>query len=333
MLNPELAKRGRPMKGDQQLCFGVDGGQTSTKCALVTADGRVLGYGTGGGLVHLAAADARQRCAEALRQAFAAAWHSAGLAPRPVAAVGLGLTGVEAGTPEAAQARAIVAEVVAADVVEVHSDAYAALIGAHGGQAGIIAISGTGSHILGMDQAGRMARAGGWGWLLGDEGSAMWIGRSGLAAALRAADGVDRPTALEAAMRAHFGIHALRDVKRLVYDPHFGAKEFAGLARLVSQAAAQGDAVASGIIAQAAHDLAAQVMAVHRRLSLPPDAPIAPVGGAYEHVHGLREGFTAALRSASSRASVVAPALPPVLGAALIALRACGSPATIAPTG
>ena len=321
------------MKDDQRLCFGVDGGQTSTKCALVTADGRVLGYGTGGGLVHLAAEGARERHADALRQAFAAAWSSAGLAPRPVAAVGLGLTGVEAGTPEAAQARAIVVEVITADVVEVHSDAYAALIGAHDGQAGIIAISGTGSHVLGMDHAGRIERAGGWGWLLGDEGSAMWIGRSGLAAALRAADGVDPPTALEVAMRAHFALHALRDVKRLVYDSRFGAKGFAGLAPLVSQAAAQGDAVARGIITQAAHDLAAQVMAVHRRLSLPPDAPIAPVGGAYEHVHGLREGFIAALRSANPRANVVAPKLPPVLGAALIALRACGSPATIAPTG
>jgi N-acetylglucosamine kinase-like BadF-type ATPase len=61
-----------------------------------------------------------------------------------------------------------------AGAVEVHGDAYAALIGAHGGWAGIIAISGTGSHVLGIDQAGCMGRAGGWDWLLGDKGSAMW---------------------------------------------------------------------------------------------------------------------------------------------------------------
>ncbi|MCS6846090.1 MAG: BadF/BadG/BcrA/BcrD ATPase family protein [Anaerolineae bacterium] len=312
-----------------KLVIGVDGGQTSTKCALVTRDGRVLAYGQGSGLVHLAAAGARERHASALREAFASAWAHAGLEPQPVAAIGLGLTGVEGDALEAAQVRQIVAGLIEARAIEVHSDAYAALIGAHGGRPGIIAISGTGSHILGMNAAGELARAGGWGWLLGDEGSALWIGRSGLMAALHASDGTAGPTLLEAMMREHFQVQVLRDVKRRVYDPSFGAKGFAALAPLVSQAAAQGDAVAQNIVAQAARDLATQVMAVQRRLALPANTPVAPVGGAYEHVHGLRAGFTAALREMNPQANVVDPQLPPVLGAALIALRACGCPATI----
>jgi N-acetylglucosamine kinase len=211
----------------------------------------------------------------------------------------------------------------------VHGDAYTALTGAHGGRPGIIAISGTGSHIMGMNASGDVARAGGWGWLLGDEGSALWLGKSGLAAALRAFDGVGEPTFLEALMREHFQIVTFREVKRLVYDSGFGAKGFAALAALVSSAAMQGDAVALKLISQAARDLAAQVMAVQQRLALPADVPVAPLGGAYEHVHGLREGFVAALREVNPRATVVAPQLPPVLGAALIALRACDGSATI----
>lgn len=314
-----------------ELVIGVDGGQTSTKCALVACDGRVMAYGQGGGLVHLAAAGARERHASALREAFASAWANAGLEPQPIAAIGLGLTGVEGDSLEATLVRQIVAELITARAIEVHSDAYAALIGAHGGRPGIIAISGTGSHILGMNATGELARAGGWGWLLGDEGSALWIGRSGLMAALHASDGTAGPTMLEAMMHEHFQVKALRDVKRRVYDSDFGAKGFAALAPLVSQAAAQGDAVAQSIMAQAARDLATQVMAVQRRLALPPDVPVAPVGGAYEHVHGLRAGFMAALHEMNSQANVVDPQLPPVLGAALIALRACGCQATIQP--
>lgn len=307
-----------------ELVFGVDGGQTSTKCALVTVDGHVLGYGSGGGLVHMAAQGARERHVAALREAFAAAWVDAGLPPQPVAAVGLGLTGVEGGTAESEKVCAIVSEVIETRRVEAHSDAYAALIGAHGDRPGIIAISGTGSHIMGMSASGEVARAGGWGWLVGDEGSALWLGKHGLAAALRAFDGVGEPTQLQALMRDHFQIASFREVKRIVYDSGFGAKGFAGLAPLVSNAAEQGDVVALKLITQAARDLAAQVMTVQRRLNLPDDAPIAPVGGAYEHVHGLREGFVAALRAVNPQANVVAPQLPPVLGAALIALRACG---------
>ncbi len=311
------------------LVMGVDGGQTSTKCALVTCDGCVLAYGLGSGLVHLAAAGAHERHTLALREAFASAWTSAGLKPRPVAAVGLGLTGVEGDTREAEQVRQIVAEVIEARAVEVHSDAYAALIGAHGGRPGIIAISGTGSHILGMNASGTLARAGGWGWLLGDEGSALWIGRRGLIAALHASDGTASPTILEAMMREHFQVASLCDVKRLVYDASFGAKGFAALAPLISRAATQGDETAQSIIAQAARDLAIQVSAVQRRLALPADVPVAPVGGAYEYVHGLRPGFVAALREMNPEANVVAPQWPPVLGAALMALKACGRPAVI----
>lgn len=304
-----------------KFVFGVDGGQTSTKCALVSADGRVLGLGSGGGLIHLAAEGARARFAQSLGAAMATAWHNAGLTPQPIGAIGLGLTGVEGGSPEAAIVDEVARELTGASHVIVQSDAYAALFGAHAGQPGIIAIAGTGSHILGVNADGALARAGGWGWLLGDEGSALWIGQHGLMAALRAHDCVDQPTALEAMLRHHFNIDDFRSVKRLVYDSGFGARGFAGLAAVVSRAAEQGDEVALQLIHQAARDLARQVRAVQNRLNLPANAPIAPVGGAVEHVHGLHDGFVAALRDGNPIANVVAPQHPPVIGAALLAMR------------
>jgi N-acetylglucosamine kinase-like BadF-type ATPase len=310
--------------------FGVDGGQTSTKCALVTTEGRVLAYGSGGGLIHLSAHGGEERLVVALRDAFATAFAAAGIAPQPVAAIGLGLTGAEGGTPESDTAKALVARVIEAPQVEVQSDAHAALLGAHGGRPGMIAIAGTGSHIMGIDAQGRVARAGGWGWLLGDEGSALWIGRCGLAAALHADDGVGGPTALEGLMRAHLGVASLRDIKRVVYATDFGARGFASLAPIVSRAASSGDHVAQAIIAHAANELAVRVLAVQRRLALAADVPVSPVGGAYDHVCGLRQGFERALRRQNPAARIVAPEYPPVLGAALMALHLCGGAQRIA---
>jgi N-acetylglucosamine kinase len=304
---------------------GIDGGQTSTKCALITLDGRVVAQGSGGGLIHLAAQGSRERFMQSLREALSSAWSTAGLQPQPVLAIGLGLTGVDSpDSPEAHKVQELLPEVVDAHVIAVQSDAYAALIGAHGGQPGLIAIAGTGSVVMGVDAHGHTERAGGWGWLLGDEGSAMWIGRAGLSAALHAFDGVGEWTLLEQMMPDHFGIVSLNDVKRRVYDSGFGSRGFAALAQVVSRAAHANDAVALRIVAQAATDLTAQVMAVHRRLALPADAPVAPIGGAFEHVHGLQAGFVAALREANEQANVVSAQHPPVIGAALMALKLCG---------
>jgi glucosamine kinase len=275
------------------LVIGVDGGQTSLKCALADADGTVLGLGQGNGLLHLAAEGGPQRFLASLGEAVRQAWSAAGLAPRPVAALAMGLTGVtSADTPEAGLAVELAGRVVSADKILADNDALPALKGAHGGQPGIICIAGTGAITLGIDAAGRQERAGGWGWLLGDEGSAFWIGREGLRAALRAQEGLGPPTALLAAFQDHFQVAAMIQVKRAVFGGDFAAQGFAGLAPLVAAAAEQGDTVAAGIFRQAGAELAAAVRAVARRLDFGAQpATVAPVGGAFEHFGLLRQAF------------------------------------------
>src|SRR5215212_9550719 len=94
------------------LVIGIDGGQTSTQCALATTDGKILGLGAGGGLLHFAAQGSHEIYVAALGEALHTAWAAAKLTPQPVAAVALGLTGVEAGTPEAATALALLPQIV-----------------------------------------------------------------------------------------------------------------------------------------------------------------------------------------------------------------------------
>jgi N-acetylglucosamine kinase-like BadF-type ATPase len=299
--------------------IGIDGGQTSTKCVLAGRDGRVVAEGAGPGMVHLSAEKGDATFKTALHNAIASAWQAAGLSPQPISAIVMGLTGVETGTPEAARAGEIARELTRATHVQAVSDADTALFGAHDGQPGIIAIAGTGSHIRGMNAQGEHASAGGWGWLLGDEGSAMWLGRAGLIAALHAEDGTAPATALVELLSDHFALPQFRDaVKRIVYAPGFGAKGFAQLAMQVSAAARAGDAVAMQLIKQAGDDLARQVRAVQARLALPDDAPVAPIGGAFEHVHGLRGAFEQSLSG-----NVVEALHAPAIGAALMAVRLC----------
>src|SRR5690625_7776141 len=78
---------------------------------------------------------------------------------------------------------------VAADRFVLDSDVYAAHVGAFSGGPGLLISAGTGSMVLGVDSAGNRVRAGGWGYLYGDEGSATWIAREAIRAALQTTDG------------------------------------------------------------------------------------------------------------------------------------------------
>ncbi len=307
------------------LILGVDGGQTSTKCVLMNAEGRVLGHGTGAGLIHLAAEGGPERMRQALGTCIASAFADAGIETRPLDAIGLGLTGItSAEAPEAETVRTLVAESFAPRVVAVENDAYTALLGAHVGGPGVAAISGTGSIVCGLNARGDLERAGGWGWLLGDEGSGLWIGRRGLMAALRAVDGIGPPTALVDTFLKHFQVRDMLSVKPLIYRSDFGAKGFAALAAVVSDAARDGDAVAQGVIAAGGAALAELVTTVVRRLDPAAALPVAPVGGAFEHVFGLRDAFARELARLAPGCRVIDPRAAPMHGAALMARRTAG---------
>ncbi|MFN8491354.1 MAG: BadF/BadG/BcrA/BcrD ATPase family protein [Caldilineaceae bacterium] len=307
--------------------IGIDGGQSSTQCALATTKGELLGFGAGGGLIHFAAQDSHTVYINALREAICAAWATAGLTPHPLSAIALGLTGVEANTPEANTALELLPQVVQFGAVDVQGDAVSALNGAHLGKPGIIIISGTGSTSLGSDLQGNLARVGGWGWLTGDEGSASVIGRSAVIAAFHSLDGWGPQTRLEEALMHHFGESRTYDVKRHVYASDFGARGFASLAPLVAKAAEEGDAVATQLIHQAGQDLAHTVMTLVRKLDFGDQPiPVAPVGGVFTHLAGVRAKFGEVLQEQAPAVQVVDPALPPVLGAVIMALKLGAEP-------
>ncbi len=140
---------------------------------------------------------------------------------------------------------------------------------------GVVLISGTGSVAYGRDRDGREARVGGWGWLVGDDGSGAWLAREAAREVMRRSDAVEPLGRLGAAM---LGATSARTTTDLIGTLH-GLDEpraWAALARVVFEVAGE-DAGASGLVERAASVLCDLVASVRKRLSL--DGPVVLAGG------------------------------------------------------
>jgi glucosamine kinase len=227
------------------LFLGIDGGGTGCRAAVADAAGSVLGCGQAGPAN--IASDPQGARANILLAARAAMKQAIGAdqveAALPGLAVGMGLAGANANGAVAALLTGL-----PFDRIRVESDAVAAVRGALRDRDGIVAALGTGS-VFARQAAGTIRQIGGWGLILGDEGSGAWIGRAILSAALRASDGFDKlsPLVLE--------ILDERGGPDGVVRFALAAKpvDFAALAPRVI--AARSDTLASRVLAQAIQDV------------------------------------------------------------------------------
>jgi N-acetylglucosamine kinase-like BadF-type ATPase len=228
-------------------------------------NGRVLGIGRGGPCNHVGASEARARFVNAIQAALDAACSQAGLDAASIrfTSACLGLSGGPA------DKQAILREILASDRLLVTDDATIALSGALAGEPGIVIIAGTGSIAFGRNAQGRTARAGGWGYLFGDEGGGFWIVREALRAALRWEEGWGSPTALRAMLLDSTGVRNMNDLMHRCYTPEFPRPRIASLSVLVNHAAENGDPTALKILGEAAGELAILARAVRRQLFEP----------------------------------------------------------------
>lgn len=155
------------------------------------------------------------------------------------------------------------------------------------GAIGVAIIAGTGSIVLGRNAQGKRVRAGGWGYLLGDEGSGYYVAQQALIAAVRAADGRGQPTMLLDLILQHWSISNPIDIISQVYVDSHKAK-IAQFSTHVFKAARDGDAIAAQIVQRAAQELASGARTVASQLSLA-SVPLALTGGLLEHESDYRE--------------------------------------------
>lgn len=252
---------------------GIDGGGTRTRALVADDDGKPLGRGEGpAGIVTTADAGA---AAEAVRSAVERAVADSGLEP-PLDALWAGLAGTGSEARRRAALRALEGLELARRVA-VGTDVEAAYRDAFGAGVGVLLIGGTGSIALGRTPGGEWIRVGGWGALLGDEGSGYWIGLRGLRAVLAAHDGRGPATDLRGSIMEALGVP---EPEGLVDAVAAASKaEVSRLATVVVEAAGDGDPVAREITADAVAALAEHVRAAADRMEATEPLPVALAGG------------------------------------------------------
>ncbi len=307
------------------MYLGVDGGGTKTAYALVDAGGMLQSSHVGASIDYLADGieSAHIRLAQGLAATLAAARLQAG--DISYAFFGLPAYGEDGATIAALDA--LPAPLLPAARYRCGNDMVCSWAGSLGCADGISVIAGTGSMAYG-EFAGGQARCGGWGELIGDEGSAYWIAREGMNLFSRMSDGRAPRGALHRLVRERLGLANDLFLCARIYGVHADRREaFARFALLVHEAAESGDAAAAAIFVRGAQELVNCVLAVRRSLG-PPDEAILPVshsGGVFENARSTVDAFRAALAAAPARFEYRAPQFPPAIGAALYAARLAGN--------
>jgi N-acetylglucosamine kinase-like BadF-type ATPase len=293
--------------------LGIDAGGTKTRALLADQAGKVIGGGRGGGANLKTHGELEVE--KVLHQVIEEAEAEAGVRADALA---LGIAGAD--RPEDHEVlRAILRRMGFRHRVLITNDARVAFEAGSPGRVGLALVCGTGSIAWGQNAKGEIARAGGWGWHLGDEGSGFWIGLAALRAVLRASDGRGPETALELPLLAHFGIAGAEELVRVVYDGEFPRHRIAVFARQVAGKAAEGDAVAREILDGAARELASAAGSVRQRLGLSKGSyDIVLAGGTFAAVPALAEA--AATLLAEPAATVVRLEIEPAVGAVRLAL-------------
>ncbi len=294
--------------------LGIDAGGTKTVCLLADEHGRVLAEARGPGANLQAGGELE---VEKTLHALMAETLGRNRSIRP-RAICCGMAGVD--RPEdTATIRTILTRIGHKADLLVVNDALIALEAGAPGEAGVVIVSGTGSIAYGRDATGRAARAGGWGHVLGDEGSGYWLGRQALQAVVRASDGRGPATLLTSLVLQHYRIDRAQELVHQVYGDGAKPSVLAKLGPLVQRAADEGDAVGRQIIDTGAAELSAAAGSVVGALGL--DAcPIVLAGGMFRGVPRLQDAVIARVVAILPRATIRPLTAEPAQGAVQLAL-------------
>ena len=313
---------------DARFVMGVDGGATKTLAAVFDLESATLHLGHGGPSNEDAVGvkDAVQALLAAADQAL----EQAGITSELLGAAVLALAGTDT------EALAQHVRAARTDAWIVVNDVVAAWATATGAGPGVAAIAGTGSNVFGVGGVGadaRSWRAGGWGHLLGDEGSGYWLGVQSIKAALRDREASGPQTALSEAALAFFQEPNVEAVAARVYSKPLTKGEIAAFAVETAKLAERGDAVARELYERGAGELGEQIATVIRQTGLEGDFPVGLIGSAFKAGAVFVEPLTRAIHARAPRARVGTVEMAPVGGSLLLAARACGCAAEISVAG
>jgi N-acetylglucosamine kinase-like BadF-type ATPase len=295
--------------------LGIDAGGTKTVCLLADERGLIVSEGRGPGANLHAAGELGVE--KALHEVMERALGDRAIVPE---AICLGIAGVDR-ADERRTVGAIMRRIGYKARVVIVNDALIALVAGAQDAPGIVIVAGTGSIAYGRNARGEAARAGGWGHMIGDEGSGYWIGREALAAVMRAWDGRGPATELAAGILANLQVDDESRLPRIVYDREVPRMTVAALGPIVHRVAEEGDAVARRILERAADELTLAARSVATRLEMRGD-PFAfyLAGGVFRVVPWLAEELPRRLVEVAPRSRAQVLHEEPAVGAVWLAL-------------
>jgi N-acetylglucosamine kinase-like BadF-type ATPase len=296
--------------------LGIDAGGSKTVCLLADGDGEVRrsARGPGANLAVLGELEVEKVLYELMEQVLTE--EESG----PAAAICLGIAGVDR-AEDAAVIRGILRRIGQKAPVLVVNDALIALEAGAGDGPGIVIIAGTGSICYGRNEKSQAARAGGWGYVLADEGSGWWVGQRAIMAVMRQFDGRGPGTALTPRVLAHFGV---AEPFQLVYEVYYRdtrRRLIASLSEAVQASADEGDPVAREIIAAAAAELVIGARSVAERLEMRgAQFPLVLAGSIFRVLPALKADVIQRLAEVAPRSQPRLLDAEPALGAVRLAL-------------
>jgi N-acetylglucosamine kinase-like BadF-type ATPase len=304
--------------------LGVDGGGTKTEFVLVDNEGNQVGSVTGEGSYHLEIGMAGLR--NVLAKGIADVVARAAINKGQIVHAFFGIPAYGEDSEAQVLLDAMPAALLGHRRYCCGNDMVCAWAGSLAGEDGINIVAGTGSIGYG-ERGGEAARAGGWGEVFGDEGSAYWIAVQGLNIFTRMSDGRIPKGLLYALFRDAFRLEDDLDLCARVLNNHT-RDSIAAIAQLVTRAAQEGDAAAIRIFDSAANELTAVVDAVRRALDFAPDeiVPLSYSGGVFHAGALILDPFRRHLAARCPKFDLRTPLLSPSIGAAVYAAKLAGSP-------
>jgi len=308
----------------KQLVVGMDGGGTKTAAMLSDLDGLVLGEETGGASNPQVVGP--EKSGEVIVGLLEKLCAKAKCSTNEVLAIVAGLAGAGRDGDKERVKNATLAEAKKRRTqigrVTVESDGRIALEGAFKGRLGIILIAGTGSFSLAKDHKGGIHRAGGWGRVVGDEGSGYVIGRDGLNAVAKHLDGRGKPTMLTKLINEKLGLTSQEKIINGVYRENF---DVATIAPLVIESAAANDVECARILNKATFELAEHVRTLVNKIEETSRSrskiPLAFIGGLINNENIYQKILKHKITFSLPQIQIIAPEASPAYGAVLLSIR------------
>ncbi|MBM4160259.1 MAG: hypothetical protein FJ217_04075 [Ignavibacteria bacterium] len=312
----------------KQFVIGIDGGATKTAASLADINGNVLAEDTAGPSNFQIIGT--QRASEVIISLIERCCDEVGCTPNEIQMTVAGLTGAGREGDKERMKFAVLEEArrrkSGISKVAIESDGRIALEGAFRGKPGIILIAGTGSFALAKDHKGVVHRVGGWGRILGDEGSGYIIGRDGLNAVTKHLDGRTKATLITKLVAERFGFVDQEAIITAVYRENF---DIAQVAPLVIEAADKKDSEAARILNKATFELSEHVRVlvgkIEKSSHMRAKIPLSFIGSTITTESVYKRILEHKITYSLPQVTIVAPQAPPAYGAVLLAIQSVKS--------